>query len=144
MNYYEARQREKDKRWDYTRRNDSRIWPVGYCGGWRFDREPPPGLHNWEQTKAKYEPFRANYHTDGHETREEAEACYRRYELDTELHFGTLLNQRLRCDVCEQFTDGTANTRHFHAIVCAAHQTREAVERLMIDQGYPGAIMSSY
>lgn len=31
MNYYKARQRESDGRWDYTCQNDGRVWSVGYC-----------------------------------------------------------------------------------------------------------------
>lgn len=31
MNYYQARQRTNDNRWCYTRKNDDRVWAVGYC-----------------------------------------------------------------------------------------------------------------
>lgn len=31
MNYYEARQRQTDKCWDWTCQNDNRVWRVGAC-----------------------------------------------------------------------------------------------------------------
>ena len=33
MNYYQARQREDDKCWDWTCMNDGRVWRSGACAG---------------------------------------------------------------------------------------------------------------
>lgn len=51
MNYYQARQR-KDKRWDFTCRNDDQIWPVPPC----------------------------SEHEDGHATADEADRHFYDYE----------------------------------------------------------------
>lgn len=96
MNYYDARQRGSDKRWDYTCMNDNYIWPIGYCAGLH------PFSEKWIRTmwgnlpeeviqqeilkhKQKYDDDVAKYghlyHQDGHASKEEAYECYRNYVL---------------------------------------------------------------
>jgi hypothetical protein len=92
LNYAQARLRQSDGRWDWTVRNDDLIRPTGYCRGW--DDTPLDEvaarigmpLAMLEQDRAQHEPFRDKYHTDGHATKQEAERCFRDYQLDHELH----------------------------------------------------------
>lgn len=62
MNYDEARQM-KDKSWNYSRRNDENIWPIGYCSSTYSDTNE---IHK-------------------HKTKEEAQACYKKFILETQL-----------------------------------------------------------
>lgn len=77
MNYYKPRQRESDKRWDYTCRNDDRIWPVGYCDAYKpiaatATFMTPEMIQAFNETEAS---MSHKYHAGGHETAEEAAAC---------------------------------------------------------------------
>ena len=115
MNYYEARKRESDGRWDYTCMNDGRIWPIGNC---------------------------ANAGGGHHETAEEARVCYTRFLLDTRMNLdGHYADQQLRCDVCQAFTSRYATVDHRHFPLCDAHCTREKVTELF---GTVGSITSSW
>lgn len=115
MNYYDARQRKTDKKWDYTCMNDGRIWPVGYCAD-------AGGGH--------------------HDTAEEARECYTRYLLENRMRLdGKMDNQQLRCEICKEFTDGFAEVDHSHFTLCGEHRTREHVEKLF---GTVGQITSSW
>lgn len=108
MNYYGARKRESDGRYDYTCMNDRQIWPIGYCHAIRpFDREfvaqlwggysaggSPEEIRKYAdyleeriaESKKNHDDdvakFGKHYHIDGHATEEEACDCYRRYVLD--------------------------------------------------------------
>ena len=85
MNYYDARQRGEDGPWDFTCRNDDRIWAVGFCarrvpcecGTIETAYRPKEdcencGGHGWVDNP--------NY-CGSHETVEEARACFRSYLL---------------------------------------------------------------
>lgn len=104
MNYYGARQRKDDGRWNYTCTNDGMTWPVGYC------RED-----------------------GGHETEREACECYKRHLLDNRLTLdGHADDQQRRCVVtgCGQWTSEYANVDHRAFFLCDEHRTREVVEGL--------------
>lgn len=90
MNYYAARQREKDKRWDFTVMNDKRIRPVGYCRPYEPLSSSLMPQQVVEQHNSEYGRFQKKYHDDGHATAEEACNCYREYELDNHLRFGKI------------------------------------------------------
>lgn len=132
MNYFAARQRESGKRWDYTCKNDSRIWPVGYCAGWR---EPKPEhwgsqaeIDRWLERTA---PHRHKFHEDGHETDEQACECYKQYLLDFELHLDEEnLNMQRKCAVCGAWTSKFARVSMRIWDLCDEHRTREHVEVL--------------
>jgi hypothetical protein len=122
MNYDEPRQRETDKRWDYTTHNKrTGTRSIGYCRGWD------------EKTGEKLRPNKDKFHTDGHETREEALECYRQYQLDNELFFGKeLLDSQARCIECGEWTQlmvqvGYGVGRVF--VLCEKHQNRETVAK---------------
>jgi hypothetical protein len=122
VNYYAARQREKTKKWDYTCRNDGRIWPVGYCAGRHVEVLQVP------------EDEREPYHDHGHETAEEARECYKHYQLDNELHLDIkMASQQRKCeaDGCGAWTQGMARVGgHVSFVLCDEHRNRENVEKL--------------
>jgi hypothetical protein len=114
MNYYMPRQRDTDKRWDYTCKNDNRIWPVGYCAG-------------------------AEGH---HATEEEAYQCYTKWLLENRLSLDRKLSgMQLKCEVCGVYTEKQALVDHTSFTLCETHLTREHVEKLF---GTVGDITSSW
>ena len=104
MNYQKARQLESTKKWHYTSENNGRIHPIGYC---------------------------ANH--EGHETAEEAQACYKGYLLDNNLLLdGKWEGQLSKCQVCGEWTDGMASIpwNQWYVTLCDTHRNRGEVERL--------------
>lgn len=155
MNYYAARQRQSDKRYDFTCQNDKRIWPVGYCSAFRhytpedfqFMSEEA-AKREAEKLNAKYAPLAASFHTDGHASAEEAQACYRKYLLDTRLQFTKELptpaaepDTQHKCVHCGVWTTGAAFIDMQSWSLCPEHQTRAVVELLFPSVG---TIASSY
>lgn len=143
MNYYAARQRQSDSRWDFTCRNDDRIWPVGYCGGWAewtdADEARIPGL---QRAQEKLLPFKPHFHEDGHETAEQACGCYRRYLLDTRTRYDLSHPEYQRkCAKCGAWTEAAAEVDHTIFDLCDEHRTREVLEELF---DKVGTITSSY
>lgn len=147
MNYYQARKRESDGRWDFTCRNDDRIWPVGYCHEYRpftgNERWMVGGAEHAAKENAKEEPFRSKYHVDGHATAGEAANCYRRYVLDHRTHLREEYpHTKLECVVCKEWTTLRASVDHGRSWpLCELHNNQDEVERL-----YPASseIVSSY
>jgi hypothetical protein len=142
---YQVLQRESDKRWDMTVSSDEEGWAhaIGYCAGWKGDPDQGEtdrmtslfGEGFVDRLKAELEPkrqFQANYHRDGHATREEAEACYERYELDCELRFWESKSEQKKCQICEAWTTNRAELGAFHRefILCSEHATRDNVKGL--------------
>jgi|GEM_PF-4268286 len=140
MNYAEARQRKSDKRWDWTTKN-GRVWPTGYCAGWIVWTPElaarvslPLAVLQAEQTKEQ--PYRAKYHTDGHESREDAERCFYEYSLD-HLKTVTMARHRVPCVFpgCAEWTQTALESPGMGGLfplveLCAEHCTRAAVERI--------------
>ena len=150
MNYYEALQRATDKRWDYTRRNDGRTSPIGYCRGWDESTEERlvARLGDFgKMTFVEQEGRRAHqgrYHEDGHETSDEACECYKRYLLDNDvnLEFGTTEDTQHRCEYegCEAWTQTVAmvNSRTYN--LCDDHRNLKSLEDVVV----VGSSISSY
>jgi hypothetical protein len=141
MNYDCPRQRETDKRWDYTSSNRrTGTYPVGYCGGWWLDEKFDPQRFIWMDEEqynhevAKHIPFREKYHTNGHATKEEAYECYKTYMLDLYLDFDKVdTDHQNKCKVCGEWTQKGAWIRggHMHEWdLCDKHLNRETVEQL--------------
>jgi hypothetical protein len=127
MKYTEARQRD-DGRWEYCCRQGGRFLPVGYCAG--FD----PRVAQAADYGAENE---ALFHRDGHATRQEAEACYRNYELNHVLALdGPDSLEARRCEVpcCDAMTHGLATLGHQRFSLCDAHRTRDIVAQLAGDR----------
>lgn len=116
MAYYRPLQR-KDGRWDYTCTNGAGTFPIGYC----FNGEKPfyaldwdelsdivkslyRDREHWEDEKAKRAPRLHEYHNTGHETAEEAIACYRRYEALEHSRRREDEKAQKQCVVCGQWT----------------------------------------
>lgn len=137
MNYDTPRQRESDKRWNYTQARDGLCWPIGYCQGWRW---PSPGPMNFpagfatrEHYKEHYDKavkFKSKHHTNGHGTAEEAAACYKEYLLDHDLRLDkTLSDQQLKCVVCGEWTQKFAEVTWANSFaLCPEHMNRKSVE----------------
>lgn len=123
MNYYGPRVLLKDgadpKDWDeddirgyhYTRRNDSRVWPLGYCQGplattreeWdeRMGVNSPSEQYedNWDSERAKrdkrgleanrqvMQQFGDKFHDHPHESEEDAISCYTEFVIDVKTAF---------------------------------------------------------
>jgi len=107
MNYAEARQRQSDGRWDWTTRNDDRIWRSSPCSA----------------------------HEDGHATREEAERHHWEYELDNVRRFvvadaGAVTLER--CQICSVFTASHVRFADGYTMffLCSIHQDRASLEQV--------------
>lgn len=135
MNYYEARRRESDGKWDWTRMNDGRVWPVGFCApkiSCECVLRPPhvpadPCEHGCEGDGWVPSPD----YCGSHDTAAEARTCFRRYLLAeiSEVDFGDWTG----CVVCDAPTKKGLTTRpplgESHAL-CDEHRTHEQVEKL--------------
>lgn len=150
MNYYEVREIEsKDGvgtgKFHYTKKNDGRIWPVGYCAGWRENTEEDfkryPGLK--EEIEKKKE-FKINYHKEGHASIEEARECYKEYLLDNKVRFREhkdgIEGNYIKCRECEKITNGYAEIDFSIIPLCNEHQKRDIISKHFS----VGDIISSY
>jgi len=112
--YYEVRQRESDKKWDMTCSSGSTgAYAVGYCG---------------------------KEGDGGHDTREEAAACWEKYRLDHTHLDGDNPDVMHRCCVCDAFTTGYAHIRYPFPnewALCDEHRTREGLETAIKKLGGP-------
>lgn len=134
MNHLCARQRTADERWDYTYNGV----PYGYCREYKPISEDVKWL-SADQIKAeneKMEKLKSNFHADGHATKEDACACYKKYLLDTSLRLVEKepenASQQNRCQVCKKFTACHASVGAYRMFtLCPEHQTRECVESLL-------------
>jgi hypothetical protein len=104
VNYYAARQRAHDKKWDWTCMNDGKIWRSGPCAD----------------------------HEDGHPTREEAEKHFYDDSI-SKLREITCPDREMRmCDApgCDTVTQkGLVGTRYFSEPMwlCKLHRSKEVV-----------------
>jgi hypothetical protein len=113
MNYYEPKQREDDKKWDFACHNDNqkRTWPVGFCAA-----------HSAEER---------------HDTPEEAAACYQKYLIEQKLVLdaGTISGMQ-KCEVCGTMTNKVAKAGPYvRHLLCDEHRTADTMARLMADLG---------
>jgi hypothetical protein len=135
---YQALQRHVDGRWVMTVSSDEEHWlhAVGYCSG-PFDLVWPPysgdsntfgflGKDDYERHREKEMVFRNRYHTAGHETAEEAEACYLEYAIDHRRSF--IATSGHRCAFCMQWTDHHVEIGETRLIsICPEHETPENI-----------------
>lgn len=132
MNYYAARQRESDKRWDYTCMNDKVVWPIGYCRPYKdLEGDPWVGQMVNPEYLEKARSFAHKHHDTGHATAEEAQACYREYQLDQHLDLHRKhLDTQFKCLICGEYTEEFAEVDHTTFVLCEKHNSREEVEKL--------------
>lgn len=125
MNYYEARQRESDQRWDYTCRNDNYTWAVGYCRAfeaWTKEKAAEYGLPVSSNALAKEASFAHKHHTDGHATPEKACDCYREYLLDQKASYlRSYVGTQYPCIVCGIFSEFFASVGDTNFDLCLQH-----------------------
>jgi hypothetical protein len=149
MNYYDARQRQSDGKWDYSVMNDGHVHPAGYCSTWPVKNceknETVVWLPKEEWDKHRKEIFakQEKYHDHGHATHEEACECYRQYLLDSSLRFHEPekeLDTQYKCEICGAWTQCYAIVEMSQWNLCKEHLNRESVEKLF---GPIGSIMSS-
>ena len=117
MNYYGARQRENDKKWDFTCHNKrTGTRPVGKCADMACK----------------------------HDTEQEAQECYRQWLLDIKLdiegqEFG---KPWLECEVegCDHDTNVRVKAGQYHSwILCQTHRTKEVVASMLKVHSFMGS-----
>jgi hypothetical protein len=109
MEVYEALQRKSDGRWDYTYSNSYGTRAVGYCS------------NNGDPSKG--------FHADGHASAKEAQACFRRHEVECHAKVYDAKDEQKRCAVCGEWTLGRVMVGAFDRVyvLCAHHQTPEHI-----------------
>ncbi|HNC58756.1 MAG TPA: hypothetical protein PLP33_25240 [Leptospiraceae bacterium] len=127
MNYYCARQRE-NKKWDFTRNGVA----TGYCRPFKEWAEEDAakfgvGLDHPQIVKAT--EFRHKHHTDGHETKEQAQQCFREYVLDQEVRFNHKDSGSMsKCRICGEFTQLYVTSDTVLITLCEKHHNQESLE----------------
>lgn len=151
MNYYDARQREDTKKWDYTRMNDGHIHPIGYCAEKvgcecaTVERVYTPDPE-CEVCGGRGRVPNPEY-CGSHDTPEEAYACFRRYLLADvkEENYGSWQDceAKVNGQTCDKPTrQGLTARRPYstgHAL-CDEHRTPEILDGLTS----VGQMISSY
>ena len=104
MNYAAARQRESNKRWDWTVENDDRVWRSEPCTS----------------------------HEDGHATREGAERHFWEWEMAQSFSVTNEQRHLRQCQICNAWTEARVlmydgYTMH---VLCSIHQNRPSLEKL--------------
>lgn len=110
MQHLKPRQRESDGRYDMTTTLGDQVVPIGYCNG--YDKEGEP------------------YHTDGHETLDEARECYHEYRLQERTTFMESPDTKRPCAVegCEEWTRHWADP--WNRYLCGEHRSIEVIRAL--------------
>lgn len=128
----------KDGRWDYSAETDGESRPVGYCAGWSevsdAEEAATPGLR---KEREKLRANKAKFHKGGHDTLEEACACFRGFLLDTTRR-AKASPQLHPCDFpgCQGSSDaGVTVDGELRWHLCKPHRNREAFELLMPQVG---------
>lgn len=110
MALYQPKQRKNDDgtpgRWDMTCTDGAGTYPIGFCG--------------------------LAGSCGGHDTGEEAQACWNKHRLDNDLGFGETKHQQRRCEVCAQWTTGVAYLRGefpYEWPLCDKHRNRDGVDK---------------
>lgn len=136
MNYYEPKQRLKDRRWDYTRNGH----PAGYCR--EYQEIDPKIVPITEAQQQEYRETAHKHHTNGHATEEEARECYKEYLLDHDLSLNrTMADQQRKCKVCGEWTQKFAEIGVQIFELCDKHNNKEEVGKLF---EAPSVIWSSW
>jgi hypothetical protein len=131
MRYYAARQRV-DGKWEFACGN----YPVGYCAGYKELTEKECFLSEkmLEEENAKIALNKDKYHRCGHDTKEEAQICYKNYLLDNRIRFEPEQkdpSQLFKCRVCGKFCSGYAISEYDLFSLCEEHCNRESLSKIM-------------
>jgi hypothetical protein len=146
VNYYAARQRLSDGRWNYTMTNDGRTQAVGYCCAYRpFGADDLLAIFcgdagRMAQENEEHGRHAGKYHSDGHASSEEACDCYRKYLLDHQSRLHALCKDDAeelhRCAICNDWCANMGKVGHLsHWFLCDAHLTQQSLEELFPSVG---------
>lgn len=133
MNYMQPRKRQTDKKWDYTNMNDGIVYPIGYCR--EFTELTGSSFPVSEQQCEEHRKFKNKYHTDGHDTYEDACKCYKDYLLDHSVQIHESKNTQHQCQICKEWTQQIVEVEYSTFYICKNHIIRESLEKLFsVDQ----------
>lgn len=121
MRHTRALQREADSRWDMATTGGGHTYAAGFCAG-RMVTYGRPAIDD------------GDFHTGGHETKEEAEACYHRY-LASRVRFGMFDDVQMKCKACGAWTQHHAQVEGTVWALCPQHHTAEHVLALVQTRG---------
>jgi hypothetical protein len=125
MRYFESKKR-LDGKWDFTCNGIA----TGYCAGFP-SLDNKYNLPDWEEYVAKCEANRVKYHTCGHDTAEEAWACYAVYEIDNTWREWDSSNTQSKCEICGCWTSHIVEIGHYSLYrLCPDHATIEVIGKL--------------
>lgn len=111
MRHYCARQQTTTGKWDFCCGD----LPVGYCRGY---------------ASLETDPFVVKYHSDGHETAEEACDCYLEYLLDRECREWESSSEQRKCRECGAWTAHMVQVGQcWMENLCPEHATRELIKK---------------
>ncbi len=131
MNYYAARQRQDDGRWDYTCIRDGKCWAVGYCHEY-IEPVDSKGVMYSVGEREKVLENKSKYHNDGHATPEEAQNCYKQYLLDFMVRRSQVDDKQVKCEVCKEWTQNLVEVNHSQVFyLCPAHDNKKELEKLV-------------
>lgn len=137
MNYLAPLQRQSDGKWDYTRNGH----PTGYCHAYRpFEKKDLWIFCNSQEAmdreNEKLGKYAEKYHACGHDTKEEACACYRQYLLDNLIRYdGKDMSSQQKCEVCGEWTQRFAHGPYEIVVLCDKHCNREDLEKVFHEVG---------
>lgn len=138
MNFLKPRQRQSDKRWDYTSANDNQktCYAIGYCAPyrhWTDEQRERLGGYITDEMVAESEATKHKHHEDGHATAEEACECYKQYLLDHETSYdGHKQEPWSPCDICQKRTPSVVMVSGWpKAHLCDEHRNRECLEKVL-------------
>lgn len=134
MNYYAAKQRQSDMKWDYTCSNNNFTQPIGYCSeyiDWTPELLSRLGVPYDHPSFEKQRNFQHKHHNCGHETKQEARECYREYLLDQKLKLMCEnAETQIRCKICGKWTNLYAEIETNMWNLCEEHNNRKEIEKI--------------
>jgi hypothetical protein len=147
MNYYQARQLEKDGQltgWHYTCMNDGQVWPIGYCSRFLEAKTMNEGGFYTQEGADKHNAKKDKFHGPSvlHATAAEACDCYVDYMLDNLRHFMTKdktnesdTQHKCQHPGCKSFDTGYASSGSRIWILCDEHNTRDIIATEFLKKG---------
>ena len=138
MKHYYARQRPYDYRWEFVVDSDGLVYPAGYCVG-VIDLEDPELIESlggrdsiaYDYYVKKVTPFLHMFHVNGHDSKEEACACYRRYLLDNRTSLDIRMDKEQECLICGLKTLYMASVDGMSYVLCDGHRNTDELSGLL-------------
>ena len=133
MRHLTPAQRETSKRWDYIISHNGISYPIGYCGGWTHPDKLQKDLGEFplpDGHRKQMLDHQKQYHTNGHETEQDACECYQDYLLDFHMSIHDIETQQFKCVICDVWTDRIVHVESHRFQLCPRHSTRETIKGL--------------